>query len=174
MIILAFDLATKTGVCIGESGGVPSAFTVDFGKGVEDGLRFSRAITLAHRMVTQHRPDLVAIESPVGGKDANAYLIGLVACVEGQSVRMGVRVVKYFPSTVRRHFLGKALTARDFPGKTRAAAKGAIKAQVIARCELLGWRPDSADSADSMALWDYAASQMSRAHQMTTVGGLFR
>ena len=170
MKLLAFDIATKTGVCIGEAGQKPKAWTVNLGEG--DG-RYAKAIRMCGAYVDQFRPDVVAIEAPVGGRDASALLIGLIACVKGEALRRGIKVVEYYPATVRKHFMGKALTARDFPAKNHAAAKKAIKGAVMARCIALGWEVRDGDAADGAALWDYACSVESRAHQMTSVGGLF-
>ena len=172
MNILAFDIASKTGVCIGRAGETPRAWSVAFGKGSDED-RFSKAIRMTAAYVAKFQPDLVAVEEPVGGRDANALLIGLCACVKGEAARHGVRVVGYYPASVRKHFLSKALTARDFPALNRTAAKKAIKGAVIAKCNLLGWQIDDPDAADAAALWDFAASLESRAHQMTTVGNLF-
>jgi Holliday junction resolvasome RuvABC endonuclease subunit len=172
MKILAFDLATKCGVAVGYLGGKPSAWSVDLGRNIEEGQRFARALRMTERYIRDHAPDLVAIEAPVGGRDASAFLIGLIACVEAQSIRMGLRVVKYYPGSIRRHFLGKALTSRDFPSKSKSAAKAAIKGAVMAKCRLIGWPYTDADACDAMALFDYAASLESRSHQMVSVGGL--
>jgi NAD(P)-dependent dehydrogenase (short-subunit alcohol dehydrogenase family) len=117
---------------------------------------------------------VVAVEAPVGGRDANALLIGLVACVKGEAARHGVRVVEYYPASVRKHFMGKALAARDFPGKSRAASKAAIKGAVMARCKALGWNVETGDAADAAALWDYACALESRSHQVTHLPGLFQ
>lgn len=170
--ILAFDLATMTGVCFGRAGHRPRAWSVDLGK-VSHEERFSRCIRMTGRYCRMYEPDVVAVEAPVGGKDASALLIGYVACVKGEAHRNGAKVVEYFPATVRKHFLGKALTAHDFPGKTKAAAKGAIKAAVMARCHLLGWEVETGDAADAAALWSYACAIESRDHQITDIGGLF-
>jgi len=172
MKVLAFDIASKSGVCFGRAGETPRAWSVAFGKGSDED-RFSKAIRMTAAYIAKFQPDLVAVEEPVGGREASALLIGLCACVKGETARQGVRVVGYFPASVRKHFLGKALTARDFPALNRASAKKAIKGAVIARCNLLGWQIDDPDAADAAALWDFAASMESRSHQMTTVGGLF-
>lgn len=174
MKLLAFDVATKTGVAFGEAGGKPRAWAVDLGRGGAEELRLARAIKMTAAYCDKFKPDVVAVEAPVGGKDANALLIGLAACVKGEAARRGCRVVEYFPASVRKHFLGKALTARDFPGRSKAAAKGAIKGAVIARCQLLGWEIEQGDAADAAALWDFACAKESRAHQMTSIGGVFR
>lgn len=170
--ILALDTAISTGCAFGVAGGKPVCWTVNLGK-VSWDTRFARMLRLVRHAVTQHRPDLFVIEGTAAGGYGNPDLIGLAHCARGQAALMGIPVSVYMPNSVRKHFLGKALTARDFPGKSRAAAKGAIKAQVIARCHLLGWTVQNDNEADAAALWDFAASQVSRSHQMTTVGGLF-
>jgi Holliday junction resolvasome RuvABC endonuclease subunit len=168
--VLAFDIASRTGVCFGEAGQKPRAWAVSLGEGDD---RYAKAIRMCGAYVDRFQPDLVVIEAPVGGRDASALLIGLIACVKGEAMRRGVQTVEYFPSTVRKHFMGKALTAKDFPGKTHGAAKKAIKGAVMARCIALGWEVRDGDAADAAALWDYACAVHSRAHQMTSVGGLF-
>jgi len=170
--VLAFDIASVTGCAFGVAGDRPTAWSVSFGKASEEE-RLSKALRMTAAYIARFSPDLVAVEAPVGGRDANALLIGLCACVKGEAARHGVRVVSYFPATVRKHFLGKSLTARDFPALKHAAAKKAIKGAVIARCNLLGWEITDPDAADAAALWDFACSVESRSHQMATVGGLF-
>jgi Holliday junction resolvasome RuvABC endonuclease subunit len=169
---LAFDTAIKTGVCIGDAGSRPRAFTVDLGKAEWD-IRFARALRMVERYVTEFQPDLVVVEAPAAGGFQNLDLIGLTVCIRAQAARMGRKVAVYYPNSVRKHFLGKALKARDFPGKTHGAAKRAIKSQVIARCQLLGWDIEDPDAADAAALWDYACALASRSHQITTIAGLF-
>lgn len=173
MKVLAFDTAIKTGVCIGDAGATPHAWTVDLGKALWE-LRFARTLRMVERYATQYRPDLIVVEAPAAGGYSNADLVGLTVCVRAQAAKMGIQSKLYYANSVRKHFLGKALKAKDFPGKSHAAAKGAIKAQVIARCQLLGWNIEQADAADAAALWDYACAQESRAHQMTSIPGLFR
>lgn len=162
MKVIAFDTATKTGVAIGSAGETPRAFSVDLGK-VAWERRFSRILRLTRKVITEHKPDLVAVEAFVGGPKANTDLAGLVACVKGEADRLGVRVVSYYPATIRKHFLGGISTRSQ-----------KIKPQVMARCHMLGWPSDDPDACDAMALWDYAMALESRAHQITTVGGLFR
>lgn len=172
MRVLAFDTAIKTGVCIGDAGATPRAWSVDLGK-VEWDLRFARTLRMVERYVNEYSPDVVAVEGPAAGGYQNPDLIILTGLVRAQAARMGKRPVVYMANSVRKHFLGKALKAKDFPGKSHGAAKSAIKAQVIARCQLLGWQIEDADAADAAALWDYACSLESRSHQVSTVGGLF-
>jgi Holliday junction resolvasome RuvABC endonuclease subunit len=172
-VVLAFDVASTTGVAVGEAGGKPRAWAVNLGRGGEEPPRLAKAIRMTAAYCEKFKPDVVAVEAPVGGKDANALLVMLAGCVMGEAARHGCKVVVYFPATVRKHFLGKALTSRDFPGKSKAAAKGAIKGAVIARCKMLGWEIEGGDAADAASLWDFACAMQSRAHQVATVGGLF-
>lgn len=172
MKVLALDLASKTGIAFGVSGARPQAGSVSLGATEE--IRFAKVIGLTGKLIDKWAPDLVAIEAPVGGANASAFLIGLIACAKGEATRRGVRVVAYYPATIRKHFLGKALTARDFPGKNPAAAKKAIKGAVMARCHLLGWEAKDGDCGDALALWDYACAMESRSHQLTSLPGLFQ
>lgn len=173
MKVLAFDTAIRTGVAFGCAGGVPKCFTVDLGKAQWD-VRFAKTLRMVDHFAKQFEPDLIAVEAPAAGNFTNADLVGLTVCIRAQAARLGIRCEVYAANSVRKHFLGKALRAADFPGKTRGAAKSAIKAQVIARCRMLGWVVPDADAADAGALWDYACALASRSHQVTTIGGLFR
>jgi len=160
MKVLAFDTATKTGCAFGVAGDRPRAWTVDLGK-TDWPVRFSKTLRMVQHYVETLAPDLIAVEQFVGGPKANSNLVGLVACVQGEATRLGVRVVSYYPATVRKHFIGMGKADK-------------IKSAVMARCHLLGWPSDDADACDALALWDYACSIESRAHQITTIGGLFK
>lgn len=169
MKVLAFDAASRTGVAVGSAGNSPRAFSVDLSVQREPGKapwerRFSRLMRLTQKMIAEHKPDLVVVEEVVqGGRKAQWQLLGLVACIQGQADLMGVPVKAYWPASIRSHFLGR--------GKK---TKTPIKAQVFAKCQMLGWDVPDLDAADAMALWDYAMALESRAHQMSSVGGLFR
>ncbi|MBT8460006.1 MAG: hypothetical protein KJN60_10085, partial [Boseongicola sp.] len=117
MRVLAFDIATQTGVAFGCVGSAPQSKVIDLGKGRSDAARFSKAIRMTKGFIDDCRPDLVAIEAPIG-PGSSTVLIGLYACVVGEAYRMGCTVKRYQVQTIRKHFLGKALTARDFKGLT--------------------------------------------------------
>jgi Holliday junction resolvasome RuvABC endonuclease subunit len=174
MKIVALDVATQTGVCVGNSGAAPTAWSVNLGKGLSEDQRFSNILKLTHGLIEEHDPDLIAVEAFIGGKNASAYLIGLVACVRGCAANRGVKVVLMFPATVRKHFLGKALTSRDFPGLKQAKAKLAIKERVATQCRAIGWTVPDLDAADAAATWDYACATHARGYQAAPTGGLFR
>ena len=171
-MIVALDIATQTGVAVGSPGGAPRAWSVDLGKGSSDDARFSAVLTLTHKLIAEYKPRLLAIEAPVGGPKASHLLIGLVACVKGCAANRSIPVKDFPINSVRKHFLGRAPRVSDYPAKNRAAAVKAMKADVMARCRLLGWQVDGHDEADAVALWDFACATLGA--QTTPAGGLFR
>jgi hypothetical protein len=170
--ILALDIATKTGAAfIGPGDNAPRTWTLDLGKGQTEDLRYARILRMVKHYHATLRPDLIAVEAAIGGAHANAYLIGLVACVRAQAALCGVRVEVYHAGSIRKHFIGKAMTARDFPNLSAPKAKLAIKQVVADRCRALGWDVGGLDEADAAALLDFARAK----HGMPTApaGGLF-
>ncbi len=170
-LLCALDIATRTGVCLMRPGQKPRAWSVDLGAGKSEDERFSSVLLLTHTLIERHKPDLIAIEAAVGGPKASAYLIGLVACVRGCAHNRRTPVQTYPLNSIRRHFLGKALAVRDFPGLSHHAAKKAIKQAVMDRCRLLGWEVPDADAADAAALADFACA--THGAQTIPTGGLF-
>lgn len=172
MKILALDVATNTGICVGTPGADPRCWSVNLGK-APDERRFSNILKLTQGLIETHSPDLIVIEAFIGGKNASAYLIGLVACVRGCAANRAIKTEMVFPATVRKHFLGKAMTSRDFPGLSTAKAKLAIKGAVAERCRLLGWNVETGDEADACATWDWACATYAPRYQAKPLGGLF-
>lgn len=171
MKIVSLDIATKTGIAVGVSGGDPRTWSVDLGQAPDD-RRFSNVLRLAHGLIETHRPDLITVEAAIGGPKASAYLIGLVACVRGCAFNRGVRCEAVNLGSVRKHFLGKHYTTRDFPGMKRAQAKRAMKRMVMDRCRLLGWHVETDDEGDAAALWDYSCAHFAGV-QSSPLGELF-
>lgn len=173
MLVMSLDIATNCGVAIGNAGASPRAWSVDLGKRASDQVRFAKAIGLARWACEKYRPDLVAIEAPVGGRVTSHLLVGMWACAMGEVQRHNINVVKCDISSVRKHFLGKHLTTKHFPGLTAPKAKMEIKRAVMNRCSALGWDIEGHDAADAAAVWDYACSKHDPNHHTTTIGGLF-
>ncbi len=174
MKILAVDLATFSGVAFGRPTEAPTTWTVDFGQWKDHDLRLSQVLRWMRHMHSRLKPDLLVVESAVGGHDANALLIGMVACLRAQAKDLGIRTVAYPVQSVRKHFIGKHMTAKDFPHLDQKAAKKAIKGIVFARCRALGWDVQSLDAADAAALWSFSCGQENKAHFLTDLPqGLF-
>lgn len=174
MKILALDVATKMGVAFGRPLSKPSTWAVDFAELREHDARFAKALRFIRAMHTRLAPDLIAIEAPIGGKDANHYLIGMVAVMRAQAADLGILTVEYHVGQVRKHFIGKHFTKKDFPALSETAATKIIKGKVLTRCRALGWEVAGYDEADAAALFDYACSRESRAHQVQNLPGLFQ
>lgn len=172
--IVALDIATQCGIAVGIAGRDPRCWSVDLGKGRSEDARFSQALTLTHGLIHTHKPDLLVVEAFIGGKHASAYLIGLVACVRGCAANQGVKCEMVFPATVRKHFVERAKTSRDFPHLKPAAAKLAIKREVLAQCRSLNWKVDDLDAADAAATWDWACTEFVPGYQAAPHGGLFK
>lgn len=173
MNLLAFDIATSTGVAFGCAGEKPKAWSVDLGKSRSDAAKFAKAQRMARVLVKKYQPDLVAIEAPVGGPKTSHTLVGLWACVTGAATDLGVHVETHNIAAIRKHFLGQHLRTKDLPGLSHAKAKEEIKRAVMNRCRMLGWSVENDDAADAASLWDYACSRHSPSHHITTLGGLF-
>lgn len=177
MIIVALDLASVSGVAAGSPGGRPKAWSVDLGQGRSEDARFSKALILTHKLIEAHKPDVLAIEAPVGGSKTSHFLVGLVACVRGCAFNRGVQVEPYNIASIRKHFCGGHVTSAAYghldPKKRKGAARAAGKNLVMQRCRQLGWEAEDDNAADACALWDYACSLQSRAHQVANLPGLF-
>lgn len=170
---MALDIATHTGVAFGVAGKSPRATTYVFGKaGGDHHARFAKAMGITRNLIERYEPDHVFFEAPIGGEKANAFLIGLAACITGTVAECGVPVTRAPVQSVRRHFLGKHLVKKDFPGMTATQARDAIKQRVIGRCTVLGWKPKNSDEADALAIYDYGCATLRAAHTMPA-GGLF-
>ena len=174
MRILALDIATQTGIAIGNSGEVPESWSVDLGKGRSEGARFSKSLSLTHCLIRDHSPDLIAVEAAIGGPNTSHFLVGLLACVRGCAFNRGIPVEVCSIGGIRKHFLGKNLTVRDYPGMTKAQARTQIKSEVMKRCKLLGWEAADDDAADAAALFDFACANFARGYQAAPSGGLFK
>jgi hypothetical protein len=177
MIILALDLASVTGIAVGSPGGNPNAWSIDLGAGKSEDFRFSQALVYTHRLIERHKPDLLAIEAPVGGPKTSHFLVGLVACVRGCAFNRKVRIESYNIAAIRKHFVGGHVTSAAYkhldPKRRKNEARKAGKNLVMSRCRQLGWDAEDDNAADAAALWDYSCALESRSHQITSLPGLF-
>ncbi len=96
-------------------------------------------------LVVKYFPfDLVAYERPhMRGWAATFSLIGRAAIVEKIFARYETKVVKYHPSTVKKFITGSG-----------RADKELVRMGVLQQ----GWKVDSFDESDAIALWLYVQS----------------
>ena len=173
MLVMAFDIATSTGVALGRPGSVPRTTTINLGVRCDADAKIMKLVSAASVLIRKYKPDLVVYEAPVGGQIKNTFLVELAACFRIQVKQMGLRCELVASSTARKHFVGRSLTLKDFPGRSKAAQQAALKQVIIDRCYLLGWYVKTDDAADACAIWDYACATYARA-QVAPAGGLFR
>jgi hypothetical protein len=161
MIVAGLDMATATGVCLGEPGQMPTFWMEDLGKGQDHDVRFANALRLAHTLISKHRVGLIGIEAPIKKRhdktSTNVLLMGIQACVTGWASMKGVRCEIIGVGTLDKHFLGRRIHGSD---QRKAANR--------ARCWQLGWNPATSDEADAGAVWDYTCSKVSRSHSIQT------
>jgi hypothetical protein len=162
MIIAGLDIATKTGVCVGKPGHAPVFWTENLGERLPHEQRFSNALRLAHRLVTQHGITFIGIEAPIivpkrDNKAMNELLMGLVACVRGWAAMKGIACQRFEVATIDKHFIGQ-----------RVKGRAARKAANLARCHQLGWAPKTEDESDAGAVFDLACALQNRAHAVQT------
>jgi Holliday junction resolvasome RuvABC endonuclease subunit len=160
MIIVALDLASQTGVAVGEPASKPILFTEKLGlSGCHHGERMAEAMRMMNRIIKQYEPSLIVLEAPLklpGTRaDIEQVLMGLRGCVMGVAHMHHIQFEQHAVQTIRKHFIGHGRLKRK-----------AAKAATIARCKQLGWNPRNDDEADAAALWDLACSHTSRAHSL--------
>jgi hypothetical protein len=171
MLIMALDLAVKTGFCIGRAGGKPRAGSVRLKSPHDPSSRACRKLGIWLRdQFAFERPDLVVIEAPVNigamidwKKDGEkpsfrstpetiSLLHRLVGGVETICGPYGIRCGDANVQTVRKHFIGRARPENP-------------KQVVLDRCRLLGYVDrdfSDTDAADAIALWDWACATHAR------------
>lgn len=167
MKLLALDIATTTGVAVGDTaGGYPKAWSVNLGrplrghkKAAPHEVRFARLQQLVWSVCKEHEIERVAIEAPIGGPRTSHLLVGLAACARGTALLADCKIEKQDIGSVRAHFLGFNPQKKDFAHlKNEDARTMAIKNLVMARCKALRWDVEDHDSADAAAVWSYSAS----------------
>lgn len=166
MRIAGLDLATQTGVCIGEPGSKPVFFARDLGKGRDHVERWGAALRLAHELIKDHGVEAIGIEASIQAKHhakaQNDLLGGLIACVRGWAQLKNIPTATFHPATVDKRFLG-------YSPKTSKERKAAIWKQ----CEVFGWTPDTQDERDAGAVWEAMCVEVSPAYAAAS-GTLFR
>lgn len=161
--VLALDLATQTGWALGRLPAQPLTHmeaaqakppqplsgTVRFGRpGCPVGEFADAAEAWITRMLAEHRPDGLIYEKPVLPAKTHPETVlrlnGLAVIVLMAATRAGIAWVRCAqPSAVKRHICGNG-----GPGKENVQA--ALRAR--------GWRFETDDEADALALLDFAAA----------------
>ena len=158
-MILALDLATRSGFCQGVIGAPPTWGAHDFGRNRSNGEVLSAFRTWLCHKLDEIQPTVVCFESPyMPGPNsrfsapANALtirrLFAFAGFTEAICVERRVRCYEARPSEITRAFLGG-------PAPRQRAEK---KAATIKMARLLGYAVADDDEADAVALWCFAES----------------
>ncbi len=163
-MILALDIATKTGWAVGDE--QPETGTIELRGSVGEKMhRLARELRL---LTSIHSPDLIVFEAPIlhvkrqGSSSTLRLLVGLCCVAEMVAFEAGIAVSETPTSTWRKHFLGVSRAPKGLTSKW-------LKQQAQARCRALGWGDLSEDEADACGVWDHAMSLRRPSHAMTTL-----
>lgn len=161
MKIAGLDMASKTGVCLGEPGQIPEFWMEDLGIGKPHDVRFGNAQRLTHKLISEHGVSLIGIEAPIktghDKKSTNHLLMGIIACVQGWANIKSVECELVEVAQLDKHFLGQRVLGRDNRKKANKA-----------RCWQLGWNPATEDECDAGAVFDFMCSRVSRSHAIAS------
>jgi crossover junction endodeoxyribonuclease RuvC len=155
MIVLALDLATRTGWARGMPGGEPTYGSIRWGgdKASQAAVFGTYAKWFIDQTTEENRPDVVVYEMPIiarWGKtnaNANEILQGLAAITQALAYIRGIhnnRLQAVHVGTWRRYFIGRDKVDRD-----------EAKNLTIRKCRLLKWEPEDDNAADALGLWSY-------------------
>lgn len=148
-MILALDLATHAGWCLGGPDSPAPKFGTLVLPGTSD-LQLDRSLVVLHDWLDPlcriSGVKIVLIEAPwmAPGRDEDNVAAGfyLAGAARLAAMHAGALPVLQNVKTVRATFIGNGNLKRDV-----------AKAAAMAQCKRLGWSPRNLDEADAGALW---------------------
>ena len=161
-LILALDIATRTGFARGRVGELPVSGSINFGRDGSSRNRTDAAIFaaalrwLSQELQPEPRPDLVIMEAMLPPDAARGStqravrdrLAGLQGIVKGVSHLRGIgEIAEATVGNIRGHFIGD-----------RSLKRLIAKRTVMERCRALGWECADDNAGDALALWSYACA----------------
>lgn len=157
-LVLGLDVATCLGWARGHVDAVaPACGTIRFGNVRTSAAEiFGRAIRWAEAYIGGAKPDILVLEGllppeAMHGETSRAVrdrLCGLHGIMLGIAHNSGVgEIVTASVGDVRMHFIG-----------TRSLKRAQAKAEVMAKCEMLGWAVADDNQGDAAATWSYACA----------------
>lgn len=155
MKVLALDVATTTGVAIGDGTEPPQSFKVSF-KGSCRGAIGDEFRKWLRPYVIGEKPDLIVFEAPlVQKKDQGAntprLLMGMAMVVEMVAASRFTRCEDVNVDTWRKSFFGHA---KNFDER---GLKRNWKTEAVNLCGMLGWGVGgSHDAAEACGVWAHA------------------
>lgn len=149
-VVLALDLATVTGWCVGAPGARPAYGSIRL-DGRERAARYGALLDWLDDAAKIYRFQRVLFEAPMvtgdfRGRDAALLALGLAAHLEFWCWDEGVRCADVHSGTARKAVLGKG----------GGWGPGGAKPVVIEWCRRQGFRPQDDNAADAILLWHHA------------------
>src|SRR6185437_8550745 len=140
-IILALDLAVRTGFAVGPVGEIPRSWSVDLKeRGQDPAVAFGNLIWFLNELLGREKPAIIVKEAPLalqvlgrghGSQASIEMTYGLHAITRGMGNRFGIEVRDAHDASVRKHFIGRG----------KMANREDTKRAVVQRCHLLGFMP---------------------------------
>ena len=158
-LILALDIATRTGWALGKPSGAPTSGSYRFGQfHSEPHEVFGAALKWFSEFLKQQDPlpDMLIVEAmlpplAMKGQTSRAVrdrLAGLHGTLLGVAQLRGIgEIASASVGDVRAHFIGD-----------RACRREQAKREVMRQCEMQGWPAQDHNAADACALWSYACT----------------
>ena len=158
-LIIALDIATRTGWALGRPSQAPRSGSQRFGQFHSDPHEiFGAALKWFSEFLQQQepRPDTLIVEQmlpplAMKGQTSRAVrdrLAGLHGVMLGVAQLRGVgEIAQASVGDVRSHFIGDRMCRRE-----------QAKREVMLQCETQGWPAQDHNAADACALWSYACT----------------
>lgn len=157
-MLLALDIATKTGWALGLPGnGLVASGVLALPKTGNDIGRFIApyAVWLDQKIKESEITDVV-FESPIMPGVTNVMtlrkLYGLTGRTEEICLDHGIGCRERHMQAWRKHFLGRASAPKDI--KDKAERRKWLKSECIRQCRARGWNPRDDNEADALGLMD--------------------
>lgn len=155
MIVAGLDVATQTGVCLGEPGQTPTFWTEDFSHPLHEE-RGAKALRFANRLIKEHGVQAIGIEAPIKMRHdktaTNELLMGLVFNIRSWAAVQGIPCKTIPIQTIDKRFLGIV----------QKGGRDARKAAIWKHCQLVGWNPQTQDEADAGSVHWAMCAEVSR------------
>jgi hypothetical protein len=162
-LVVAFDIATSTGVCLGGVGEKPLVTTWDMREvGPSRARRLLYFSDLCDEFFSRHKVDVLRYEAPmpiavasqIGASEQTMLLLrGMVGVLECCAARARIFDINSFAvQDARKHLTGQRTFPRDIKGKSHA------KAMVMRTAHVLGVDCKNDNESDAFCGWSYTCA----------------